>query len=104
MAGHEECKGERTVTVMVNADGVPHYEEEYVVETIESLKSDLARATEERDKLWRDSIIRIGKFTKLREVVRGAVKVVGLLNSMVEGREDHSEQSRKAVSDFFELV
>ena len=78
---------------------------------IKELKSDLDRVRGERNKPEERVNLAIldyndtkEELTKLREVVRGAVKVVGLLNSMVEGREDHSEQSQKAVSDFFELV
>ncbi|MCK5607101.1 hypothetical protein KAR91_34775 [Candidatus Pacearchaeota archaeon] len=46
MAGPEECKGERAVSVVIGQDGTPHIEENYVMERISALKADLAKLRE----------------------------------------------------------
>ena len=71
----------------------------------ESLKEerDKWKETAEAELKVRNIVLDVGE-QKLTALKQAAAKVVGLLNSMVEGKESHSEQSRKAVSDFFALV
>ncbi len=69
------------------SEGVPRERDEDCIQRLEQENSALKQSQQEKIK-----------------AVRVAAKVVGLLNSMVEGREDHSEQSREDVSKFFELL